>query len=245
MKPVLLGLCLSLLFMAGTVSASLEDCPTCVYAYDTEGLSDANPYAGCPTCVFAYDSDGLSDANPYAGCPTCIFAYDSDGLSDANPYAGCPTCIFAYGPNGLLPSNPYSGCPTCIYDYDSNGLTITNTHTGCTSCEASSGTTNTLGSSLLSIASSSPATVYTFPDGTPIPEDYLCPVHGIYCPDDPRPLEERPGYVAPAPTILPTHVPFFDPGISAELNSAFGRASSQARSDRLALFPYRGLERSR
>ena len=50
-----------------------------------------------------------------------------------------------------------------------------------------------------------PVSGYTFENGTPIPADYVCPVHGWQCPDDPRPMNERPGYVAPAPT--PTRAP--------------------------------------
>jgi len=178
MKPVLLSLCLIVLFMTGTVSASLEDCPTCGFAYDPDG--------------------SLADTNPYAGCPTCIFAYDA------------------------------------------NGSLITNAHTGCTSCAVSSGmTTNTLGgcsSCTFSSAVSPSVAIYTFPNGTPIPEDYVCPIHGVYCPDDPRPLEERPGYVAPAPEIRPTFVPRVLPDTSAEYISLFKRPASLPRSSRLAAF---------
>ena len=199
MKPVVLSLCLVLLFVAGIVSGSLEDCPTCIYAYDSDG-------------------DLIADSNPYAGCPTCIFNYDSDG-------------------NFLTDTNPYAGCPTCFFNYDSNGTPITGTSTGCSSCGISSGTTNTLGTctscSFVSSVSRSEI-VYRFPDGTPIPEDYLCPVHGLYCPDDPRPLEARPGYVSPTPAITPTLTsPSKVPDTSVTFSRAFSRASSGSRSDSL------------
>ena len=187
MKPVVLSLCLILLFMAGIVSGSLDDCPTCVYAYDSNG-------------------NLIADSNPYAGCPACVFAYDSNG--------------------NLLP----------------------NADTGCSSCVVSSGTTNTLGTctscSFVSSVSRSEI-VYRFPDGTPVPDDYLCPVHGLYCPDDPRPLELRPGYVAPIPTIRPTPAPRILPDTSAEFISLFKRPSSLPRSERLSVVLDQSIERPR
>lgn len=53
-----------------------------------------------------------------------------------------------------------------------------------------------------------PASGYTFPNGTAIPAEYVCPVHGWECPDDPRPLNERPGYIPPVtPSPTPTRAP--------------------------------------
>ena len=52
-----------------------------------------------------------------------------------------------------------------------------------------------------------PVSGYTFENGTPIPADYVCPVHGWQCPGDPRPLNERPGYVPAAPIVVPTRAP--------------------------------------
>lgn len=194
MKPVLLSLCLILLFMAGTASASVEDCPTCSFLNDVSDLI----------------------TNPYSGCPTCIFSYNANGT--------------------LADTNAYSGCPTCIYAYDANGSLIINAHTGCTSCRVSSGmTTNTLGSCpscTISSGVSTAAITYTFSNGTPIPEDYVCPIHGIYCPDDPRPLELRPGYVAPIPTVKPTLRPHIQPQTSAEFISLFKRPTILPFSDR-------------
>ncbi|HPX72982.1 MAG TPA: hypothetical protein PKW51_03670, partial [Methanoregulaceae archaeon] len=92
MKPVLICLFLIGLSLAGSVSASGD-------TYEDDWFSwliDANPYAGCPSCVFAYDTEGLLDPNPYAVCPVCVFAYDDDGLLDPNPLTGCPSCVFAY-----------------------------------------------------------------------------------------------------------------------------------------------------
>jgi hypothetical protein len=171
MKPVFLSIFL-MLFIAGMVSASLEDCPTCVFAYDDDGLADTNPLAGCPTCMFAYDDDGLADTNPLAGCPTCMFATGIEVRGD------CPSCTFS--------------------------STIASTDI-----------------------------IYTFVNGTPIPEDYVCPIHGVYCPDDPRPLELRPGYVAPAPTVKPTPQPHFQPQTSTEFISLFKRPGLMPRSDHL------------
>ncbi len=206
MKPVVLSLCLVLLFVVGIASGSLEDCPTCFYAYDSNGLliEDTNPYAGCPTCVFNYDATGafINTPNPYAGCPTCVFNYDATGAFINTP-------------------NPYAGCPTCVFNYDSTGILITYTNTGCSSC------------SFLSTVSPAP-TVYTFPDGTAIPDDYLCPIHGVNCPDDPRPLEERPGYAALTSTVTQTQPSLTDsPDTSVPVSRIYSRASSQSRSDGL------------
>jgi hypothetical protein len=123
MKPVLLSLCLVLLFMAGMASASLSDCPTCVFGYDGNGLSDANPYAGCPTCVFSYDSSGnLISGNPYAGCPTCVFAYDSNGFPIPNTDTGCSSCGSSYGT-----TNTIGTCTSCsfISSVSPSGTTFT------------------------------------------------------------------------------------------------------------------------
>lgn len=183
MKPVVLSLCLVLLFVVGIASGSLEDCPTCFYAYDSNGLL-------------------IEDTNPYAGCPTCVFNYDATGAFINTP-------------------NPYAGCPTCVFNYDSTGILITYTNTGCSSC------------SFLSTVSPAP-TVYTFPDGTAIPDDYLCPIHGVNCPDDPRPLEERPGYAALTSTVTQTQPSLTDsPDTSVPVSRIYSRASSQSRSDGL------------
>lgn len=181
MKPVVLSLCLVLLFVAGIASGSLEDCPTCVYAYDENGLL-------------------IEDTNPYAGCPTCVFNYDENG-------------------NYINTPNPYTGCPTCHFNYDANGILITYTNTGCSSCN------------FLSTVTLTPA-VYTFPDGTPIPDDYVCPIHGVNCPDDPRPLEDRPGYVKTPSSVTQTQPSLTDlPDTSVPVNRIYSRASSQSRSD--------------
>ena len=177
MKPVVLCLCLVLLFMAGIVSGSPDDCPTCVYAYDSNG-------------------NLIADSNPYAGCPACVFAYDSNGNLLPNADTGCPSCVVSSGTKNTLGT--------------------------CTSC------------SFVSSVSRSEI-VYRFPDGTPVPDDYLCPVHGLYCPDDPRPLSERPGYIAPTPAIQPTHTLRSDPSdTSVTFSRVFSRASSGSRSDGLA-----------
>ena len=98
MKPVLLSLCLVLLFVAGMASASPSDCPTCFFASDDGSLPDADPYAGCPNCIFSYDSSGsLIADNPYAGCPNCIFSYDSSGNLIADTSTGCSSCGISYG----------------------------------------------------------------------------------------------------------------------------------------------------
>jgi hypothetical protein len=111
MKPDLLSLCLILLFVAGMASASLADCPICVFASDTGSLPDANPYAGCPTCIFSYDNSGsLIADNPYAGCPTCIFSYDSSGNLIADTSTGCPSCGFSYGTTNTLGT-----CTSCSF----------------------------------------------------------------------------------------------------------------------------------
>jgi hypothetical protein len=102
MKLVLSGFCLVFILMTVTVSASLEDCPTCGFDYDDEGLVDTNPYTGCPTCVFAYDENGLVDTNPYAGCPTCVFAYYSNGTLIPNTQTGCISCALSSGTTNTL-----------------------------------------------------------------------------------------------------------------------------------------------
>jgi hypothetical protein len=202
MKPVVLGLCLLLIFVAAIGSASLSDCPTCVFAYNPDG--------------------SLVTDNPYTGCPTCVFAYNPDGT--------------------LITDNPYIGCPSCVFSYDSSGTLITDTNTGCSSCGSFYGTTNTVGTctSCSFLSSISPtAIVYTFPDGTPIPDDYLCPIHGLYCPDDPRPLSERPGYVAPTPTpaLQTSFTPRTDlPETVVKSSGIFSRISSLPRSDRLTTY---------
>ena len=198
MKPVLVGLCLILILISSIVSASLEDCPTCVYAYDSDDLIGTNPYYGCPTCVFAYDSNGsLINTNPYIGCPICVFYYDS---------------------NGSLITYYQSGCSSCSLYYSTS-----NTHVACPSCSFSS--------------PNSPAVVrYTFPNGSQIPDDYICPIHGIYCPDDPRPLELRPGYIAPSPTIKPTIVPRIPPDTSWVSDSIFNRPSLFKKSHNFEYF---------
>jgi hypothetical protein len=89
MKPVIVSLCLVLLFMAGMASASLSDCPICVFAYDGNGLSDANPYAGCPTCIFSYDSDGNLITDTNTGCSSCAV---SSGTT--NTLGTCTSCSF-------------------------------------------------------------------------------------------------------------------------------------------------------
>jgi len=202
MKPVIVSLCLTLIFVAAIGSASLSDCPTCVFSYDSSGT--------------------LISDNPYAGCPTCVFSYDSNG--------------------NLISDNPYNGCPSCVFSYDSSGNLVSGPNTGCSSCGNSYGTTNTLGTcascSFISSVLPSPI-VYTFPDGTPIPEDYLCPVHGLYCPDDPRPLSERPGYVAPTPTpaIQTSFTPRNDlPDTMVKSKGLFSRISSLPHSDRLTTY---------
>jgi hypothetical protein len=109
MKPVVLGLGLILIFVVVIGTASLADCPTCIFAYDGNSLTDANPYAGCPTCVFSYDSSGNPITNnPYAGCPTCIFSYDSDGNLITNTNTGCSSCGFSSGT-----SNTVGTCSSC------------------------------------------------------------------------------------------------------------------------------------
>ncbi len=183
MKPVVLSLCLVLLFVAGIASGSLEDCPTCFFYYDANG-------------------NYINTPNPFAGCPTCFFYYDANG-------------------NYINTPNPFAGCPTCFFNYDENGNYITYTDTGCSSCN------------FLSTVTSRP-TVYTFPDGTPIPDDYICPVHGVNCPDDPRPLEDRPGYVTLPSSVTQTQPSLTDlPDTIVPIDRIYSRASSKSRSDGL------------
>lgn len=179
MKPVVAGLLLASLLIAGIASASIGDCPTCSFDYESEWiLASTNPYAGCPTCVFAYESPGV--------------------IASANPYAGCPACVYAYQATGILVSDPPGSCPDC---------TFSSTVTG-------------------------PVSQYRFANGTAIPDDYVCPVHGTYCPDDPRPVEIRPGYVAPAPEEKPVFSPQALPRTSSEFISLFRHPGSLPRSDR-------------
>ncbi|MDD1705735.1 MAG: hypothetical protein LUQ12_01705 [Methanoregulaceae archaeon] len=183
MKPVVPILCLVFLFISGMASASIEDCPTCSFAYES------------PTV--------LASTNPYIGCPTCIFAYESPTvLASTNPYAGCPACIFAYNSSGLLVSGSVSGCPECVFSSTVSDM----------------------------------AAQYRFPNGTAIPEDYVCPVHGTYCPDDPRPVEFRPGYSEPPPEAKPVFTPHVLPKTSAEYLSLFKHPASLPRSERFIVF---------
>jgi hypothetical protein len=92
MKPVLLGFFLVLILTAVGVSAALEDCPTCIFAYDDNGLADENPYAGCPTCVFNYDLNGKFMPAIPAGCGYCKV---SSGT--ANTLGACSFCAFSSG----------------------------------------------------------------------------------------------------------------------------------------------------
>jgi len=203
MKPVVLSLCLVLLFVVGIASGSLEDCPTCVFSYENGNyINTPNPNASCPTCVFSYENGNyINTPNLNAGCPTCVFSYENGN------YINTP--------------NPNASCPTCVFNYE-NGIPITYTNTGCSSCN------------FLSTVSLTPA-VYTFPDGTPIPDDYVCPIHGVNCPDDPRPLEDRPGYVKTPSSVTQTQPSLTDlPDTIVPIDRIYSRASSQSRSDGLA-----------
>ena len=257
MKPVVICLFLIGFSLAGSVSASGDGydsdwynvlidtnpyagCPTCVLAWDDDGLVDPNPYAGCPTCVFAWDDNGLVDPNPYAGCPTCALAWDDDGLVDPNPYAGCPTCVFAWDNNGLVDPNPYAGCPTCTFIFDTGIESDLNSLDECPTCGITvSSTTNGYSSLILSSKSSPGSTLYTFANGTPIPADYVCPIHGIYCPDDPRPVEDRPGYAAAISEARPTLPTRSLPETTAEFMSLFSNGASIPKSSRLEGILYR------
>ena len=213
MKRVVLGFFLALIVVAGIVSASLED---------------------CPTCGFDYDGDSLIGENPNAGCPTCIFAYDDDGLMDENSYAGCPTCVFAYYPNGTLIPNAPSGCTPCsVYSGTTNTLGV------CSSCAFSSAISTSAnlyrfpdGTAILDdngrylITDKSGNQYYSyglpdndgpygyFADGTPIPD----------------------GYWNPQPTVTNVQVPVKLQHKSADFISLFKRPDSMPRVTRLSQF---------
>lgn len=236
MKPVLICLFLIGLSLAGSVSASGD-------TYEDDWFSwliDANPYAGCPSCVFAYDTEGLLDPNPYAVCPVCVFAYDDDGLLDPNPLTGCPSCVFAYDDDGLLDPNPYAGCPTCSLIFDTGIEYDLNSPDSCPTCGTTQSSMKT-GYSSLSISSNNApgSTLYTFANGTPIPADYVCPIHGIYCPDDPRPTEDRPGYAEIVSYEKPAMVSRTLPETTAEFMNLFTTAVSIPKSGRLEGILYR------
>ena len=193
MKPVFFCLCLIGLLITGTVSASTD-------SYDdwVNWQPDPNPYAGCPTCIFAYDDDGLLDPNPYAACPTCSFIFDTGIESDLTSLADCPTC----------------------------GNTVSSTTTGY----------STYG---IAWKDSPGSTIYTFANGTPLPEDYLCPIHGIYCPDDPRPPEDRPGFADAISEEKPDRLSRTLPETTTEFLNLFKSSASIRKSGRLEGILYR------
>ena len=90
MKPVILGFFLVLILVAVTVSASIGDCPTCVFAYDNNSLIDENPYVGCPTCVFAYYPNGTLIPDAPTGCTSCAVS-----SATTNTPGVCSPCAFS------------------------------------------------------------------------------------------------------------------------------------------------------
>jgi hypothetical protein len=213
MKPVLLGLCLGFIFMTVTVSASLEDCPTCGFDYDDDGLVDINPYAGCPTCVFAYDDDSLMDTNPNAGCPTCVFAYYSNGTLIPNAPTGCTSCAISSGTTNTL-----GVCSSCAFS--SAVSTSANRY------RFPDGTAILDDNGRYLITDKSGNQYYSY--GLP---DKDCP-YGYFA--DGTPIPD--GYWNPEPTVANVQVPVKMQHTSADFISLFKRPDSMPRVSRLSQF---------
>jgi hypothetical protein len=210
MKPVLLSLCLILLFMAGTASASVEDCPTCGFLNDVSDLI-TNPYSGCPTCIFSYNANGsLAEPNAYSGCPTCTYAYDANGSLIINAHTGCTSCRVSSG----MTTNTLGSCPSCTFSSGASGGANVYRFPNGTAILDDNGRyliTDKSGNQYYSYGLPDKESPYGyFADGTPIPE----------------------GYWNPQPTVANVQVPVKLQHTSAEFISLFKRPTILPFSDR-------------
>ncbi len=236
MKPVLICLFLIGFSLAGSVSASGN-----ASDYDWYGLLiEANPYAGCPAVSSPTIMMAFSIPIPTPDVLSASLHAMMSGLLDPIPSQGAPPVSSPMMMTGSLtqslrrvphlffhirhryrirPELPGQSCPTC-------GTTQSSLKTGYSSLSISSN--NAPGS-----------TLYSFANGTPIPADYVCPIHGIYCPDDPRPIEDRPGYADIVSYEKPAMVSRTLPETTAEFMELFTTAVSIPKSGRMDGILYR------